>query len=73
MNIKKIETRVIKWSKSVTNRNGNCSSAYIDYETGERLAKCDCQRLSYSQADLPFWAAKPDKDMDEYYCGCRGF
>lgn len=39
-----------------------------------RLAKCsDCGAVTDSKWRLPFFEYKPDKEYDEYYCGCYGW
>lgn len=38
----------------------------------DRMAKCMyCKTMSVSHDDLPFFNAKPE--VDEYYCGCKGW
>lgn len=39
-----------------------------------RKAKCiDCNNIVDSKVTLPFFRYQPDKEMDTYYCGCRGW
>ena len=39
-----------------------------------RKAKCSfCGQIKDSDYDLPFFEYKPDKEYDEYYCGCGGW
>lgn len=39
-----------------------------------RRAKCAfCGKTVDSEYDLPFFQACPDKEYDEYYCGCGGW
>ena len=39
-----------------------------------RLARCSyCRKTAPSNIDLPFFTHIPDKDYDDYYCGCRGW
>lgn len=39
-----------------------------------RKAKCtDCGKITDSRWDLPFFAYRPDKEFDHYYCGCFGW
>lgn len=39
-----------------------------------RKAKCAwCNKKTDSRWDLPFFEYKPDKEYDEYYCGCGGW
>lgn len=40
----------------------------------KRQAKCYyCGKVTRSDYSLPFFESKPDKDYDEYYCGCEGW
>lgn len=39
-----------------------------------REAKCfDCNRTIPSSPGLAFFSYRPDKALDQYYCGCRGW
>lgn len=39
-----------------------------------RKAKCAwCNKKTDSRWDLAFFEYKPDKEYDEYYCGCGGW
>ncbi len=39
-----------------------------------RIAKCaECSHTTKSNYDLPFFQYNPDKNFDEYYCGCHGW
>lgn len=39
-----------------------------------RKAKCSyCKKEADSNVNLPFFEYKPDKEYDEYYCGCYGW
>ena len=39
-----------------------------------RIAKCSyCKNERPSSYLLPFFKYRPDKDCDEYYCGCFGW
>lgn len=48
-----------------------------EYEGLEgRMAKCDegfCQTTTESSWDFAFFSYNPDKEMNSYYCGCRGW
>lgn len=52
----------------------------IDHEVFEnkglkgRKAKCRwCNKTTESNWRLPFFKYRPDKDYDDYYCGCGGW
>jgi hypothetical protein len=36
---------------------------------------CKCERSGneFSNENLPFFAKRPDKEHDEFYCGCQGW
>lgn len=39
-----------------------------------RMAKCaECNNTTPSKETLPFFQHRPDKEFDEYYCGCWGW
>ena len=39
-----------------------------------RKAQCSyCGKIVESDMSLPFFEYKPDKEFDEYYCGCGGW
>ncbi len=39
-----------------------------------RIAKCEyCSKKMPSSTDLPFFSYHPDKEYDNYYCGCMGW
>mgnify|MGYP001624990801 CR=1 len=39
-----------------------------------RKARCPyCGRITDSKWTLPFFEYRPDKECDEYYCGCGGW
>ena len=38
-----------------------------------RKAVCSCGNTAKSSYRLPFFKYCPDKEYDEYYCGCRGW
>lgn len=44
-------------------------------DLSKREAKCDyCGHKAKSNpGKLAFFAHKPEKEFDEYYCGCRGW
>lgn len=54
-----------------------CDCAEVENDTpdltGRQAKCCYCGRVAKSDYDLPFFEAKPDKDFDEYYCGCEGW
>ncbi len=54
---------------------GNLSSLAIKVDSRTtRLAKCTYgDTISESNPKLPFFKAKPNCEMDEYYCGCFGW
>lgn len=40
----------------------------------ERKARCCmCGRITESKETLPFFKYTPNKEFDEYYCGCGGW
>lgn len=40
----------------------------------KRLAKCsDCGAKVDSWDKLPWFIARPEREYDEFYCGCRGW
>jgi hypothetical protein len=52
------------------------SEAYVAENPEEakmRKAECSCGTVSISVPSLPFFQARPDKEMDKYYCGCYGW
>lgn len=54
-------------------RNGNTSSVVSEKKT-ERRARCSmCGLETFIHENLPFFSRKPDREYDEYYCGCRGW
>ena len=39
-----------------------------------REAKCgSCKNIKASSPNLAFFEHRPDKPLDSYYCGCRGW
>jgi len=39
-----------------------------------RKAKCSyCDKVRDSSFDLPFFSYQPDKEFDNFYCGCMGW
>lgn len=38
-----------------------------------RIATCPCGKTRPSEYSLPFFEHRPHRDMDCYYCGCRGW
>lgn len=45
-----------------------------DVDLSNRVAKCtDCGKERESSKDLPYFDYQPNKDHDEYYCGCQGW
>lgn len=39
-----------------------------------RMAKCAwCGKKTISKDSLPWFNEKPEKEFDEYYCGCGGW
>lgn len=42
-----------------------------------RMARCSyyytCKHERTSNINLPFFSHRPDKEHDEYYCGCHGW
>ena len=50
----------------------------VDYEANPdltgRKAKCSfCNTIVDSNYNLPFYSHKPEREYDEYYCGCKGW
>lgn len=44
------------------------------FDLKNRIAKCCyCSKKRTSDLDLPFFEYKPNKEFDEYYCGCYGW
>lgn len=54
-----------------------CDCLEVDKEIDEiedREARCtECGRRTKSKVDLPFFKYCPDKEYDDYYCGCYGW
>jgi len=39
-----------------------------------RKAECSqCNNTTESSLDLPFFEYHPEREMDKYYCGCKGW
>ena len=56
-----------------TTSKGNVSS-YVSDRPSSRNCKCMyCGLITNSDPKLPFFSEHLDKDVDRYYCGCRGW
>lgn len=67
----------------LTGRKARCSYYNKPYTTGNRGGnecdtcskqpdhRCHCERPS--STELAFFASHPDKEFDEFYCGCSGW
>jgi len=54
----------------------------LDYKTpaesqpalSDRTAKCTyCKKTVKSSLELAFFECRPDRETDNFYCGCRGW
>jgi len=56
---------------------GLCAEAVMVAEAPNlegRIAKCsDCSTIDKSSLSMPFFEHRPNQEMDQYYCGCRGW
>lgn len=41
--------------------------------SGRMASCCYCDNVDSSEKKLAFFKHWPDRDRDEYYCGCRGW
>jgi hypothetical protein len=63
-----LEDRVARCAYYGTLPNGRNHESNYDCKRGER---CLCERPS--SPDLPFFYHRPEREFDEFYCGCWGW
>lgn len=43
-------------------------------DLSSRKATCTyCKKVAHSSLELPFFSVHPEREFDDYYCGCRGW
>lgn len=50
-----------------------CFEVVPDPDLTNRVSFCYCGKSTKSKIDIAFFKYRPEKEYDEYYCGCHGW